>query len=334
MSNPKPLVSVIIPTFNRPQFLPRAINSALEGMDDKDIEVIVIPNGKDRSWQDALKVFFTYPQVRISPIDKAHANAARNHGLKLANGKYVRFLDDDDYLIASGAIQQYQMLEVNQAECCSGLLLSADKNDDILRQISLPNTEDFICACLSISGFTLPVGNVFLKDALQRAIWDENIDRQQDNAWMMRLAGLKEWNWSHCDTPVGVWFQHDGHRTSTVRTACDNPKPIVQIIFDLYELLNREKRLTDERRLAIANALWHYAHRFFPFSPAYWNDVARQARRISKASKPTHPLFTNPVLSRFDPFILEWAMLPLRRASHFLRNLKGVVFGFDYRRTL
>ena len=242
MSNPTPLVSVVIPTFSRPQFLSRAINSALKGMDKKDIEVIVVPNGPDRSWQDTLTVFNNHPQIRIAPIEKAHANAARNHGLKLANGKYIRFLDDDDYLIVSGAIKQYQLLEDSQAECCSGLLLSADINGSVLGQISFPETDDFVCACLSVSGFTLPVGNVFLRSALHQTLWDEKIDRQQDNAWMMRLAGLKEWNWIHYNEPVGVWFQHSGHRTSTVRTATDNPRPIVQIVFDLYELLDRKNR--------------------------------------------------------------------------------------------
>ena len=94
-----PIISVVIPTSNRPHYLPRAVDSALTGMDAGDVEVVVIPNGPDQSWRKALLPFKKNPAVRVVRIPDSNANIARNAGLAAARGEYVRFLDDDDYLI-------------------------------------------------------------------------------------------------------------------------------------------------------------------------------------------------------------------------------------------
>jgi glycosyltransferase involved in cell wall biosynthesis len=101
-----PLVSVIIPTIGRPQYLPRAINSALTGIESKDVEVIVVPNGPDNSWQETLQPYHNNQSVRVIRIMEANANIARNAGLDEARGEFVRFLDDDDYLIPGGVLKQ------------------------------------------------------------------------------------------------------------------------------------------------------------------------------------------------------------------------------------
>src|SRR3546814_8013731 len=60
----KPLLSVIIPTYKRPQYLPRAINSAVQAAPDGDVEVIVVPNGPDDSWKNVAKKYQSEPRVQ------------------------------------------------------------------------------------------------------------------------------------------------------------------------------------------------------------------------------------------------------------------------------
>src|SRR5690606_33579080 len=122
----KPLVSVIIPTYGRPTFLKRAIDSARESEDSSLVEVVVVPNGPDESWRRVAEQFKDAENVRFLPIATAHANAARNYGLLNAKGSYVRFLDDDDYLFPSAAHIQVEYLEKTGADVCSGLLLNVD----------------------------------------------------------------------------------------------------------------------------------------------------------------------------------------------------------------
>src|SRR5690606_1617249 len=90
-----PLLSVIIPTHARPQFLPRAIDSALDAAPGGSVEVIVVPNGQDSSWVQIARGFRHDARVRWLPISQSGVSSARNHGLQSANGIYARFLDDD-----------------------------------------------------------------------------------------------------------------------------------------------------------------------------------------------------------------------------------------------
>jgi len=109
-----PLISVIIPTVNRPRWLPRAVDSALAGMKSGEVEVIVVPNGPDKSWRESLQPYEGNKYVRVFPIPEPNANIARNAGLAVSTGAFVRFLDDDDYLIPEGANKQYELIQTSE----------------------------------------------------------------------------------------------------------------------------------------------------------------------------------------------------------------------------
>ena len=87
-----PTVSVIIPTFNRAHTLPRAIKSVL-AQSYQNFELIVIDDG---STDETASVFQDYPYVQYFYQKNKGVSAARNHGLKIAQGKYICFLDSDD----------------------------------------------------------------------------------------------------------------------------------------------------------------------------------------------------------------------------------------------
>lgn len=90
----QPAVSVIIPVYNRPQMLKRAIESVIRQTYD-DFEVIVVDDG---SGQPAQPVIDRFADKRITGIRQDHAgvSAARNRGVDAARGRYIAFLDSDD----------------------------------------------------------------------------------------------------------------------------------------------------------------------------------------------------------------------------------------------
>ena len=90
-----PLVSVIIPTFNRAHSLPRAVESVLK-QDFREFEVIIID---DASNDDTQKIVRNYEDSRIKYIrlDKnLGAAAARNTGISASKGQYIAFQDSDN----------------------------------------------------------------------------------------------------------------------------------------------------------------------------------------------------------------------------------------------
>ncbi len=87
-------VSVIIPTFNRKDFVVEAIESVLK-QSVKPYEVIVVDDGSQDSTGDIIKKKFAADIVYIYQENKG-VSAARNRGIKEAKGDYIALLDSDD----------------------------------------------------------------------------------------------------------------------------------------------------------------------------------------------------------------------------------------------
>ena len=93
-----PLVSIIIPTYNRPKYLQRAIESSLK-QTYRNIEVIVID---DNSNYNPLTIIEGFKDNRIKYYKNSVNRGSvfsRNRGLSICSGDFVNFLDDDDEIL-------------------------------------------------------------------------------------------------------------------------------------------------------------------------------------------------------------------------------------------
>jgi len=102
-----PLVSLIIPTHNRCALLRQAVVSAL-AQTYPALEIIVVNDGST----DGTATFLAEYKTRIKVITQPNQGvvAARNHGIKAAQGYYLTFLDDDDWLATTKVAQQVAFL--------------------------------------------------------------------------------------------------------------------------------------------------------------------------------------------------------------------------------
>ncbi|MBR4454516.1 MAG: glycosyltransferase family 2 protein [Bacteroidales bacterium] len=91
--------SIIIPTYNRASFLPKAIESVL-AQTYTEWELIIVDDG---STDNTKEVVSKYNDSRITYIYQKNAerSAARNNGILHANGNYICFMDSDGYLAAN-----------------------------------------------------------------------------------------------------------------------------------------------------------------------------------------------------------------------------------------
>lgn len=89
-----PLVSVVIPLYNKEPHIKRAIDSIL-AQKIQDFEIIVIDDGSTDKSAEVVKSF-TDPRIRLIHQENAGVSAARNKGIKEAKADLVAFLDADD----------------------------------------------------------------------------------------------------------------------------------------------------------------------------------------------------------------------------------------------
>jgi glycosyltransferase involved in cell wall biosynthesis len=112
----KPLVSVIIPTFNRAYCLAESIRSVLD-QSFTDFELIVVDDG---STDRTVQVVREFPDIQLISLEKNEGvSFARNLGIERAQGDWVAFLDSDD-LWEKGKLQA-QMNWVEQHPDCQAV---------------------------------------------------------------------------------------------------------------------------------------------------------------------------------------------------------------------
>ena len=309
-----PLISIVIPTTDRPAFLPRAVDSALAGMATGNVEVIVVPNGPDDSWRKSLSQYHDNPDVRVLPIATRHACVARNHGLHNARGKYIRFLDDDDYLYPEGACRQYQEIEKHGADVCSGDFDVVDHHQQRLSTMRQSNTDDLVVGFVSNLGMWQPTSHVFRREVVNDVPWDEELSFCQDFDWMSRLCARKTMKWIRCNWTVGAWSRHVETRISLDASLDAKKQVVAERIFALADNLEEQGLLTEGRRDAAAVGLWDCVHAALCFNPLYWTLIALRARALSPNSRPSIPFYNDTFFRHWlpNPLLWEWLMLPKR----------------------
>jgi len=129
--NPK--VSVIIPTYNRPHLIGRAIKSVLN-QTYQDFEIIIIDGSPNNETEKVIQPYLTdsrihyfhEPDVHTNTVkDRANIAKARNKAVRMAKGEYIAPLDDDDFWCNQKKLEkQVKFLENNSdyALCGGGVI--------------------------------------------------------------------------------------------------------------------------------------------------------------------------------------------------------------------
>ena len=98
MEHNRPLVSIVTPVYRSEEILAKAIGSLL-GQDFRDWEAILVDDGSpEKSWRVVQAYGWIDPRIHVMRQPHAGACVARNTGISEARGKYLLFLDADDWL--------------------------------------------------------------------------------------------------------------------------------------------------------------------------------------------------------------------------------------------
>jgi len=102
-----PLTSIIIPTHDRPELLPRAVESARRA--GADVEVVVVDDGSTDETSAVCASFRDIVYVRLEK--RRGVGAARVAGIAASSGMYISFLDDDDARLPGSIDRQLAILQ-------------------------------------------------------------------------------------------------------------------------------------------------------------------------------------------------------------------------------
>jgi len=223
----EPLVSVVIPTFQRPKLVARAVHSALN-QTLRAIEVIVVLDGPD---EETLKVLSGIDDARLRVhILRSHcgANDARNAGVGEARSRWVALLDDDDeWLPVKLEIQLRTASQSSHSNpIISCRLISPSEAGDLLWPLRFPRkgedlSEYLFCRSTPFGGEGLiQTSTIFTtKELLQKVPFKSGLKKLQDFDWLLRVNASEGSIVEFVPTsePMLIWHREDlGRTVSTV----------------------------------------------------------------------------------------------------------------------
>lgn len=106
------LVSIIIPTYNNANTICRSVDSCIN-QTYGNIEIIVIDDGSTDNTKEVLSKYNSDERFKYIYQDNQERSTARNHGLDVAKGKYIQFLDSDDEIYPTKIEKQVNFLDAN-----------------------------------------------------------------------------------------------------------------------------------------------------------------------------------------------------------------------------
>ena len=134
MSKEQPLLSVIIPMYNCAPVITRCLDS----IDYPDAEVIVVNDGSKDNGAEVVEQYATYhPNVRLFNKENGGASSARNLGIEHAIGKYIAFIDADDFWYAGGISRIVELAKNEDADIVKYNILSIENGQPVeMRSVS------------------------------------------------------------------------------------------------------------------------------------------------------------------------------------------------------
>ena len=109
----KPEITVIMPVYKVEKYVTRALDSMLKQTFENYEYIIVDDGSPDKSAEVIMRYALLDPRIRLIRQQNAGAPAARNRALKLAQGKYVYFMDSDDWAEPTMLEDMYNLAEAH-----------------------------------------------------------------------------------------------------------------------------------------------------------------------------------------------------------------------------
>ncbi len=199
-----PKVSIIIPTYNRAEYVTQAIDSVL-AQTYTDYEIIVVDDGSTDKTKEELLPYMD--KIRYIYQENAGVSAARNTGIKIAKGEWLAFLDSDDEWLPEKLKNQTTFVQENPSIVAHtvnvNLINYHDSGLSSFLHCKFPFEgnegiiDDPFIQHFKYRTIAMPVAIMCRKEcAIEAGLFDESFVCGEDYDFMCRLA--LQGSWGYC----------------------------------------------------------------------------------------------------------------------------------------
>ncbi len=134
-------VSIIIPAYNVEPYLKKCIDTILPQITKEDEMIIINPASTDKTQQIAEEYAKQNANIHYYSIEKAGPSKTRNVGIQKAQGKYLLFLDADDYIAENYIQRMLEETKEGELVICSYRMIQQETGETQIKQYSQEKEE-------------------------------------------------------------------------------------------------------------------------------------------------------------------------------------------------
>lgn len=193
----EPKISVIIPVYNVEKYLSKCIESVLVQDNLCEIEIILIDDGSlDKSSNICEEYESKFDNIRVIHKTNEGLGYARNSGLDVAKGKYIFFLDSDDWIPKATLGYLFDVAERNSADVVCFQYIMTPKDDIIVSQSTdfekTISTEECIKEYLLGKNVASTAWSKFYRRDIFHSIRFSNVPIHEDAYSMHEFLGMSK----------------------------------------------------------------------------------------------------------------------------------------------
>ena len=250
---PEPLVSVIIPVFNREDLISRAIESVLL-QDYPDYEIILIDDASSDNTVEKINKTINEGRIRLIKLNKRVGPAiARNIGIDLAIGTLVAFLDSDDSWRPNKLSRQVEAvqssLDPTNTMCYCRLLIKRTQGQEV-RPSRAKGATETVGDYLFISDGVILSSTIMLPTYLAAKVrFRDEFRGHEDWDFCLRLGQMGV-QFVMVDEPLATWYDDDRPDRISINTKVHESLAWLEEVSHLLS-----KNAYHARQLALINGL-------------------------------------------------------------------------------
>lgn len=233
-------ISVIIPTFNRKNLL-RVTLSNILSQSLKPYEIIVVDDNSSDGTEEMLVSEFQNLVIYVKNLHKG-PGAARNMGLRIATGDFIKFFDSDDLMSSNSLESQVEKLKETGKQYVTSPYLHAYEKDNkwiptdnaIINYHGFPSSRTLTHWMIWGLFITIP-GMLFRKDFLDKVgFWPEEMISSEDWAYLWRIAMLEPFP-AHTNECAFIYRVHEHQSTGINLNNDTRDREKFRILQDIYD---------------------------------------------------------------------------------------------------
>ena len=251
-----PIISVIIPTYNRAYLIGKAIKSVLN-QTYQDFEIIVIDDGSTDNTKETVKSFNNFKIRYICHTNNQGVSVARNTGIRASRGKYIALLDSDDEWLPEKLDKQIKVFksEFPEVGVVYSNVLYIDESGKNMNKLRNPKkVEGYIYEDLLGGNYVGTPSTLLIKKECfnQVGLFDDLLNAEND--WDMWIRIAKYYRFALIKIPL-VKYRFHSNRIS------NNPELKIimanRILVKYANVLEKRRGVHSKHYFNIGNRFYH-----------------------------------------------------------------------------